>query len=64
MPDEKIDSVMAVLLGFQGLMVPIAEPDEWDLAMLREIADEKDESFVSFEDALTAAGFSFDDLQN
>jgi hypothetical protein len=64
MPDEKMDSLITVLCGFKEMSIPVTEADGWDLRMLQEIEDEKEDASVSFEEALERTGFTFDDLQN
>ena len=38
------------------------EPDEWDLAMIREAEKENDGSYITFEDLLKADGLTYADL--
>ncbi|MDR1159026.1 MAG: hypothetical protein LBK69_00125 [Syntrophomonadaceae bacterium] len=60
LPAEKLVYVVAILTGMRGLMIDEEEPDEFDLLLLREIKDEH--PFVSFEESLSKAGFSVNEL--
>jgi hypothetical protein len=61
-PDEKMDSLITVLCGFKEMSIPVTEADEWDLLMLREIENEKEDVSVSFDESLKKSGIAFNDL--
>ncbi|MDR1531917.1 MAG: hypothetical protein LBS62_06995 [Clostridiales bacterium] len=63
-PDEKTDALITILFNFNKPSIPTENPDAWDLQMLCEIANEKDETSITFEKALAEAGLTLNDLQN
>lgn len=63
-PDSKMIFVVDMLKSIKGLLVEEIEPDDFDLAMIKEANQENDGTKVSLEDLLKRDGVTYADLQD
>lgn len=63
-PENKMNYVVNMLVNIRNLLAEEEEPDEWDLQMIAEAAQENDGTAVSLEEMLKRDGLTYADLQN
>lgn len=66
-PDYKLIYVVDVLNGIKNMLIDNIEevnPDEWDLAMIREAQKVNDGTTTTFEELLARDGLTYADLQD
>lgn len=63
-PENKMNYVVNMLVNIRNLLMEEEDPDEWDLRMIAEAAQENDGTAVSLEEMLKRDGLTYADLQN